>query len=191
MEYFTGFYSPKHFDMRKRFVDSQQQKWKEARITYQNCLPRSMMYKNVFKPQLNDGLSIKWDQRRAIKENKVKQPRHRRAVANEQVRLHWKGKRCVYYALFLYIFIIWDGGISCGARPCEVTLLRYCEKSILSCRLWAGGLCRRKKSIFYNYSSVSAVGWVFMQSNLSIQHTRRWVVEKSLFWDSSSFSPHL
>lgn len=45
------------------------------------------------------------------------------------------------------------------------------------------------KSIFYNYSSVSAAGSVFMQSNLSIQHTRRWVVEKSLFWNSSSFSP--
>lgn len=108
MEYFTGFYSPKHFDMRKRFEDLQQQKWKEARITYQNCLPRSMMYKNVFESQLNDGLSIKWDQRRAIKENKVKQPRHRRAVANEQVRLHWKGKRCVYYTLFSYIFLLFE-----------------------------------------------------------------------------------
>lgn len=71
-----------------------------------NRLPRSMMYKNVFKPQLNDGLSIKWDQRRAIKENKVKQSRHRRAVANEQVRLHWKGKRCVYYTLFIYFYYL-------------------------------------------------------------------------------------
>lgn len=158
-----------------------------------NRLPRSMMYKNVFKPQLNDGLSIKWDQRRTIKENKVKQPRHRRAVANEQVRLHWKGKRCVYYTLFFlyYIFLLFEMEGLAAARgrvkPLSCATVRN--------RFWVVGFGLLafvgEKSIFYNYSSVSAVGRVFMQSDLSIQHTRRWVVEKSLFWDSSSFSPHL